>query len=51
MFTAFLQEHPVRELLKNGTRALWPSVEDRRAWDGISDTHRREIRELAEEYA
>lgn len=51
MFTAFLQEHPVRELLKNGTRTLWPSAKDRRAWDGISGEHRREIRKLAEEYA
>ena len=51
MLTAFLQEHPMRELLSGGTRMLYPPAEDRRAWDGISEARRREIRELAEGYA
>ena len=51
MLTAFLQEHPMRELLKSGTRRLYPPAEDRRAWDGIPAEYRQEIRELAEAYA
>ena len=51
MLTAFLREHPMRELLSGGTRMLYPPAEDRRAWDGISEARRREIRELAEGYA
>ena len=51
MLTAFLQEHPMRELLKSGTRRLYPPAEDRRAWDGIPAGYRQEIRGMAEEYA
>ena len=51
MLTAFLREHPMREMLPGGTRALWPSAEDRQAWDGIPAEYRQEIRKLAAEYA
>ena len=51
MLTAFLQEHPMRELLKGGTRRLYPPAEDRKAWDGIPAGYRREIRKMAEDYA
>ena len=51
MLTAFLQVHPMRELLSGGTRVLWPPADDRRAWEAILPEYRREIRELAEEYA
>ena len=51
MLTAFLREHPMRELLKGGTRRLYPPAEDRKAWDGIPAGYRREIRKMAEDYA
>ena len=51
MFTAFLRDHPMAELLKGGTRVLYPPAEDRQAWDGIAEGHRKEIRDLAEAYA
>ena len=48
MLTAFLREHPMRELLKGGTRRLYPPAEDRKAWDGIPAGYRQEIREMAD---
>ena len=51
MFTAFLRDHPMAELLKSGTRALYPPAEDRQAWAGIAERHRKEIRDLAESFA
>ena len=51
MFTAFLRDHPMAGLLKCGTRMLYPPAEDRRAWDGIPDEYREEIRGLADTYA
>ncbi len=51
MLTAFLQKHPMSGLLKGGTRKLYPPAEDRRAWDGIREESRQEIRKLAAEYA
>ena len=51
MFTAFLQHHPMTEMLKNGTRRIYPLSEDRRDWDHIPEQYRREIQELAETYA
>ena len=51
MLTAFLREHPMRELLPGGTRVLYPPAEDRQAWNGIPAKYRQEIREIAEEYA
>ena len=50
MFNAFLQEHPLEKLLREGTRELYPAAEDRKAWDGIPAEYRQEIRELAEQY-
>ena len=50
MFNAFLQEHPLEKLLREGTRELYPVAEDRKAWDGIPAEYRQEIRELAEQY-
>ena len=51
MFTAFLQDRSMKELLRNGMRTLWPSAEDRQAWEGIPEAYRKEIRELSETYA
>lgn len=51
MFTEYLAKHPMAELLEGGTRSLYPPAADRRAWDGIPEEYRREIRSLAEEYA
>ena len=51
MLTEFLRDHPVRELLSGGTRVLFPPAEDHRAWEGIPEGYRREIRELAGKYA
>ena len=51
MFTEFLQRFPMTEMLKKGTRVLYPPAEDRQAWNGIPDESRQEIRELAEVYA
>ena len=51
MFTEFLQRHPMPELLRSGTRALYPPAEDRAAWDRILPEYREEIRRLAETYA
>ena len=51
MFTEFLQRFPMTEMLKKGTRDLYPSAAARMAWDGIPEESRREIRELAGAYA
>ena len=51
MLTAFLREHPMRELLKGGSRVLYPPAEDRQAWEGIPPEYRQEIRIMAEQYA
>lgn len=51
MLTEFLQQHPMADLLRGGTRKLYPPAGDRRAWDGIREESRREIRELAEAFA
>ena len=51
MFTAFLQDHPMQALMRDGTRILYPSAADRPAWEGISAEYRQEIRELASAYA
>ena len=51
MLAAFLQEHPMRDLLTGGMRCLYPPAEERQAWDGIPAEYRQEIRKLAEEYA
>ena len=50
MFTGFLQEHPATGLLRDGPRELYPSAEDRQAWDGIPAVYRDEIREMAAGY-
>ncbi len=50
MFTGFLQEHPATELLRKGSRELYPPAEDRKAWDGIPAMYRDEIREMAAGY-
>lgn len=51
MLTEFLQEHPAAEMLKSGTRVLYPPAENRKAWNSIREESRNEIRSLAEEYA
>ncbi len=51
MLTEFLETNPMQELLKSGTRMLYPTAENRQAWDGIPAEYRQEIREMAEAYA
>ena len=51
MFTEFLRSNPLEPLLCRGTRRLVPSAADRKAWDGIPEGFRREIRDLAAVYA
>ncbi len=51
MFTEFLQRSPMAEMLKKGTRKLYPPAADREAWEKIPDEYRQEIRELAAAYA
>ncbi len=51
MLTAFLETHPLAELLRYGTRKLYPAAADRRAWDGIPEEYRQEIGDLAEAYS
>ena len=51
MLTDFLRKQPMAELLKGGTRVLYPPASDRRAWDGVAAEYRTEIRKLAEKYA
>jgi len=49
MLSEYLKEHPPETLLK--TRTLYPSAEDREAWEGMAPSLREEIRKLATEYA
>ena len=44
MLTEYLREHPLNEMLKDGVRELYPSAEDRAAWDSIPEAYRAEIR-------
>ena len=37
----FRTDRPLAELLKNGTRVIWPPAEDRRAWEGIAQDYRQ----------
>ena len=50
MFAEFLQNQPMRAMLRNGSRMLYPPAEDRTCWDGIPEKMRMEIRKLAAEY-
>lgn len=50
MLTEYLREHPMRELLRGGSRRLVPPAEDRQAWEGIREEVRTEIREYAREW-
>ena len=47
MLTTFLQNHPMEEMLRRGSRKLYPPAEDRAAWEGLPEEMRREIRRLA----
>jgi hypothetical protein len=47
MFTTFLQSHPMEEMLREGSRSLYPAAGDRQAWDGVPEEMRMEIRKLA----
>ena len=51
MFTEFLENHPMAELLKGGTRTLYPPASERKAWDGVPKEYRAEIARMAEKYA
>lgn len=51
MFTEFIRQHPVRDLLAGGVKTLYPPAEDRAAWEGIAPEFRNEIREIADKYA
>ena len=47
MFTSFLQSHPMEEMLREGSRSLYPAAGDRQAWDGVPEEMRMEIRKLS----
>ena len=51
MFSEFLASRPLSGLLRTDCLPLFPAVEDRAAWEGISPEHRREIAEYAAKYA
>ena len=51
MFTAYIQTHPLADLLKGGTRKLYPAAEDRRSWEAVRAETLQEIRDLAAAYA
>ena len=51
MFTAFLENHPLADMLRDGSRELYPPAENRDAWNSVPDAYRHEIRTLAETYA
>ena len=40
----------MEDLLRGGTRKLYPAAEDREAWEEIPAEYRREIREMADRY-
>ena len=40
----------MEELLRGGTRELYPPAENRNAWEAIPEEYRQEIRELGERY-
>ena len=44
MLTAFLRDHPMREMLAGGTRVLFPPAEDRRAWEFLHTTGAKQNR-------
>ena len=48
MFTEFLENHPMAELLKGGTRTLYPPASERKAWDGVPKEYQAEIARMAE---
>lgn len=50
MFTEFLKTHPMADLLQGQMRTIYPPAEDRSAWEGIPETMKREIRDLAAAY-
>lgn len=50
MFTAFLREHPMKEMILKQDLRLYPTAEDRKAWEDIPAAYREEIRRLAAEY-
>ena len=50
MFTEFLRKTPMEGLIRYGTRCLYPAAENRKAWDGIPEEIRQEIRGLATAY-
>ena len=50
MFKTFLQSHPMAEMLRNGSRSLYPAAGDREAWEGIPEALQAEIRDLAAAY-
>jgi hypothetical protein len=51
MLTEFLKHHPMVDLLKAGTRTLYPPASERKAWDGVPKEYRAEIARMAEKYA
>lgn len=50
MFAEFLQKHPMEDLLRSGAREMYPSAENRNAWDAIPEKYRQEIREMGDRY-
>ena len=51
MLSEHLKAHPIEPLLRDEGRNLFPSAEDRGAWEAVSPEQREEIRTLNAEYA
>ena len=45
VFAEYLKDHPLRPLVREEKRALYPSAEDREAWENIGDEARAQILE------
>ena len=50
MLTEFLKHHPMVDLLKAGTRTLYPPATERKVWEEIPKKYRVEITRMAEAY-
>ena len=50
MFTEYLQEHPLRELIAHRPRCPFPTADNRPAWEGLSEEKKAALLRLAGQY-
>lgn len=50
MFTEFLKAHPMRDMLSDRPLALFPTADDRAAWERLGEGRRAELHALAERW-